>query len=105
MECPSSLSTSARRSRGIGHPGRSVQPPRERRRGKAMNVTATLRQPWLHRRHRELNRWLQLVGGVVVMMAIASVLYVWPLLRSGSGASLAKSLAATENAFAAFILA
>ena len=55
-------------------------------------------------RPRPLNRWLQLVAGVVAMMAIATVLYVWPLLRS-PGASLASSLAATENAFAAFILA
>lgn len=57
------------------------------------------------RGHREPNRWLQLLGGVVVMMAIASVLYVLPLLGSRSGAGLARSLAATENAFAAFILA
>ena len=56
-------------------------------------------------RHRALNRWVQLVAGVVAMMAIAGILYVWPLLRSRSGTSLAKSLAATENAFAAFILA
>jgi len=55
-------------------------------------------------RPRPLNRWLQLVAGVVAMMAIATVLYVWPLLRSPS-AGLASSLAATENAFAAFILA
>jgi OFA family oxalate/formate antiporter-like MFS transporter len=70
-----------------------------------MNATAALRQPWLRRRPRERNRWFQLVGGVVAMMAIATVLYVWPLLRSEPGAGLAGSLAATENAFAAFILA
>jgi len=70
-----------------------------------MNATAALRQPWLRHRRHELNRWLQLVGGVVAMMVIATVLYVWPLLRSGPGSGLAKSLAATENAFAAFILA
>jgi MFS transporter, OFA family, oxalate/formate antiporter len=54
-------------------------------------------------RHRPLNRWLQLVAGVVGMMAIAGVLYVWPLLRSARGGSLTQELAATENAFAAFI--
>ena len=52
--------------------------------------------------HR-LNRWVRLVGGVVVMMAVAGVLFVWPLLRSAAGASTAEALAASENAFAAFI--
>lgn len=54
-------------------------------------------------RHRPVNRWVQLVAGVVGMMAIAGVLYVWPLLRSAGGGSLSQELAATENAFAAFI--
>jgi OFA family oxalate/formate antiporter-like MFS transporter len=62
-------------------------------------------QTWPRHRHHEPNRWLQLVGGVVAMMAIATVLYVWPLLRSAPGRDLAESLATTENAFAAFILA
>lgn len=53
--------------------------------------------------HRYLNRWVRLVGGVVVMMAIAGILFVWPLLRSASGATTAEALAASENAFAAFI--
>jgi MFS transporter, OFA family, oxalate/formate antiporter len=53
--------------------------------------------------HRQLNRWVRLVGGVVVMMAIAGVLFVWPLLRSASGGGTAETLAASENAFAAFI--
>jgi MFS transporter, OFA family, oxalate/formate antiporter len=52
---------------------------------------------------RHVNRWIQLVAGVVAMMAIAGLLFVWPLVRSAPGASLAESLAATENAFAAFI--
>ncbi len=56
-------------------------------------------------RGRPWNRWLQLVGGVVAMTAIAALLYVWPLLRSPPGSGLGRSLAATENAFAAFILA
>jgi MFS transporter, OFA family, oxalate/formate antiporter len=54
-------------------------------------------------RHRGMNRWVQLVVGVVAMMAIAGLLFVWPLVRSAPGSSLAESLAATENAFAAFI--
>jgi MFS transporter, OFA family, oxalate/formate antiporter len=57
--------------------------------------------PW----SRPMNRWVQLVAGTVVMMGIASVLGAWPLLRSPPGADLAKSLAAAENAFAAFIVA
>ncbi len=52
-----------------------------------------------------MNRWVQLVAGTVMMMAIASALCVWPLLRSAPGADLGKSLAAAENAFAAFIIA
>ncbi len=36
------------------------------------------------------------------MMAIAGLLYAWPLLRS-AGPGLGRSLAATENAFAALL--
>ncbi len=39
------------------------------------------------------------------MMVIGGVLYAWPLLRAGPGPGLGASLAAVENAFAAFILA
>jgi MFS family permease len=53
---------------------------------------------------RHLNRWVRLLAGVVLMMAVASLLFVWPLLRTGPG-GLAGSLAAAENAFAAFIIA
>jgi OFA family oxalate/formate antiporter-like MFS transporter len=56
-------------------------------------------------RPRAADRWVQLVAGVAVMMAVAGAIFVWPLLRSGGGAGLAESLAATENAFAAFIIA
>lgn len=55
-------------------------------------------------RHR-VGRWLELLAGVVAMMVIGSVLYAWPLLRAGPGPGLGASLAAVENAFAAFILA
>ena len=61
----------------------------------------------LHRnppRHRPLNRWVQVVAGAVGMMAIGAVVFVWPLLRSGTGRGLAESLAATQNAFAFFII-
>lgn len=66
-----------------------------------MSLAAALLHP-LHR--RPLNRWIQVVASVVAMMAIAGVLFVWPLLRSGPGRSLAESLAAIENAFAFFII-
>jgi OFA family oxalate/formate antiporter-like MFS transporter len=56
------------------------------------------------RRGRDVGRWVQLVSGTAVMMVIASVLYVWPLLRSHPGTELGRSLAAAENAFATFIL-
>ena len=54
---------------------------------------------------RRAGRWLELVGSAVAMMVIAGVLYAWPLLRAGRGPGLEASLAAVENAFAAFILA
>lgn len=68
-----------------------------------MSLAAELRRHSLHL--PSPNRWVQVVAGVVAMMSIAAVLYVWPLLRSTSDASLGGSLAATENAFAFFIIA
>jgi OFA family oxalate/formate antiporter-like MFS transporter len=72
-----------------------------------MNATATIHASGHPQRRHQSNRWIQLVAGVVAMMAIASVLFAWPLLRSapGTGLGLGVSLAAAENAFAAFILA
>lgn len=67
-----------------------------------MSLVATLRRPSAS--HRPLNRWVQLVASVVAMMAIAGLLFVWPLVRSEPGGGFAATLAATENAFAAFIL-
>jgi OFA family oxalate/formate antiporter-like MFS transporter len=55
--------------------------------------------------HRSPNRWVQVVASVVAMMAVAGVLFVWPLLRGGPSRGLAESLAATQNAFAFFIIA
>jgi MFS transporter, OFA family, oxalate/formate antiporter len=54
---------------------------------------------------RPVNRWLQLVSGIVLMVGIASVLCVRRLLQSPPGADLAQSIAAAENAFAAFVVA
>lgn len=54
---------------------------------------------------RQLNRWVQVVASVVGMMALAGLVFVWPLLRAGPGQGLAGSLVAAENAFAAFIIA
>jgi OFA family oxalate/formate antiporter-like MFS transporter len=68
-----------------------------------MSFAATLRRT--PARPRSSNRWLAVVGGVVAMMAIAGVVFVWPLLRSGAGRGLAETLAATQNAFAFFIIA
>jgi MFS transporter, OFA family, oxalate/formate antiporter len=66
--------------------------------------TAQALRSHLGRRH--LNRWVRLLAGVVGMMGVASLLFVWPLLRAGPGGrGLAESLAAAENAFAAFIIA
>ncbi len=66
-----------------------------------MPVATALRRPWPH--HRAQNRWLRLVAAVAAMMAIAGVVFAWPILRSPPGRSLAETLAASENAFAAFI--
>lgn len=68
-----------------------------------MSLAAVLRRS--PPRHSSLNRWGQVVASVVGMMAIAGVLFVWPLLRSSPGRGLAESLAATQNAFAFFIIA
>ncbi|HET9596515.1 MAG TPA: hypothetical protein VFP65_13080 [Anaeromyxobacteraceae bacterium] len=51
-----------------------------------------------------MNRWVQLVAAVAGMLAAAGLLCVWPLLRAPPTADLGKSLAAAENAFAAFIV-
>lgn len=48
------------------------------------------------------NRWVRLVGGVLAVMAVATVLLASVLLRSAPD-RVAMTLAAAENAFAAFI--
>jgi MFS family permease len=47
--------------------------------------------------------WAGLLAGVVLMMALAGLLFVWPLLHAPQG-GFAEALAAAENAFAAFII-
>jgi OFA family oxalate/formate antiporter-like MFS transporter len=70
-----------------------------------MSYANALHDEWLHVRRRHVSRWVQLVLGTVVMMVIASALYVWPLVRSHPGAELGKSLVSVESAFATFLYA
>jgi OFA family oxalate/formate antiporter-like MFS transporter len=67
-----------------------------------MSLAAALRRN--PPRDRSLNRWVHVVAGVVGMMAIAAVVFVWPLLRSGPGRGFPEALAAAQNAFAFFII-
>lgn len=53
---------------------------------------------------RVVNRWVQLVAGIVAMMAIANLQYAWTLFTTPLTKSLHASLAAVQIAFAAFIL-
>lgn len=68
-----------------------------------MTTLQALRSP--HPAPRQLNRWVQIVASVAGMMALAGLVFAWPLLRAGSREELAGSLVAAENAFAAFIIA
>jgi OFA family oxalate/formate antiporter-like MFS transporter len=54
---------------------------------------------------RVVNRWLQLVAGIVAMLAIANLQYAWTLFTKPLSSSLGVSLAAVQVAFATFILA
>lgn len=54
---------------------------------------------------RVVNRWIQLVAGMVAMMAIANLQYAWTLFTSPLMKNLHASLAAVQVAFATFILA
>ncbi len=59
----------------------------------------------LSQESRAPNRWIQLVAGIVAMMAIANLQYAWTLFTKPLTVSLHASLAAIQVAFAAFILA
>jgi len=55
--------------------------------------------------HKVVNRWVQLVAGIIAMMAIANLQYAWTLFTRPLTLSLHASLAAIQVAFAAFVLA
>ena len=54
---------------------------------------------------RVINRWIQLVAGIVAMLAIANLQYAWTLFTKPLSTSLHASLPAIQVAFAAFIVA
>jgi len=54
---------------------------------------------------RVISRWIQLVAGVVAMLAIANLQYAWTLFTRPLSTSLHASLATIQVAFAAFIVA
>src|SRR5579862_743155 len=51
------------------------------------------------------NRWIQLIAGIVAMMAIANLQYAWTLFTKPLTASLHVSLAVIQVAFSTFIIA
>jgi OFA family oxalate/formate antiporter-like MFS transporter len=53
---------------------------------------------------RIINRWGQLVAGIIAMMAIANLQYAWTLFTKPMQAHLHVSLAAIQGIFSAFIL-
>ena len=53
---------------------------------------------------RIINRWIQLVAGIVAMMAIANLQYAWTLFTKPMQAHLHVSLAAIQGIFSLFIL-
>ncbi len=60
--------------------------------------------PGPHVEPRVVNRWLQLIAGVVAMMAIANLQYAWTLFTTPLTKSMHSTLAAVQVAFAAFVL-
>jgi OFA family oxalate/formate antiporter-like MFS transporter len=52
-----------------------------------------------------VNRWAQLVAGIIAMMAIANLQYAWTLFTRPLTLSLHATLASVQVAFAAFVLA
>ena len=53
---------------------------------------------------RIINRWIQLVAGIVAMMAIANLQYAWTLFTKPMQAHLHVSLSAIQGIFSLFIL-
>src|SRR5690348_15679492 len=54
---------------------------------------------------RIVNRWIQLIAGIIAMMAIANLQYAWTLFTGPLTMSLHSSLAAIQVAFSGFVLA
>src|SRR5579864_7333190 len=50
-----------------------------------------------------VNRWVQMLAGIIAMMAIANLQYAWTLFTKPLTSSLHTTLAAVQIAFAAFI--
>ena len=50
------------------------------------------------------NRWIQLVAGIIAMMAIANLQYAWTLFTKPMQAHLNVSLTAIQGIFTLFIL-
>ena len=53
---------------------------------------------------RIVNRWVQLVAGIIAMMAIANLQYAWTLFTKPMQSHLHVSLTAVQGIFTAFIL-
>src|SRR5689334_3966620 len=52
-----------------------------------------------------VNRWLQLIAGIVAMMAIANLQYAWTLFTKPLTVALHAGLPAIQVAFSTFVLA
>jgi OFA family oxalate/formate antiporter-like MFS transporter len=70
-----------------------------------MNSGNPLSEPTAVDERRVVNRWVQLVAGIVAMMAIANLQYAWTLFTKPLSSTFHASLAAIQVAFAAFIIA
>ncbi len=66
-----------------------------------MQIIESARKP----QSRVVNRWTQLVAGIIAMMAIANLQSAWTLFTKPLGASLHVSLATIQVAFATFVIA
>src|SRR5437764_10772216 len=60
--------------------------------------------PTLIHPSRIINRWAQLVAGIIAMMAIANLQYAWTLFTKPLQAHLHVSLTAIQGVFSLFIL-
>ena len=65
---------------------------------------AAVAHPDLIHPSRIVNRWAQLVAGIIAMMAIANLQYAWTLFTKPMQSHLHVSLTAIQGIFTAFIL-